>query len=93
MEKVYCKKCKHVRKICVGYAETVEYHCFHEVCFEDRDKDTPFGKGIDNKGDYTSKRIADMYQLNNCNNCQHFELKVNIVKRIAIGIKNMCKGK
>jgi hypothetical protein len=87
MEKVYCKECRHVSKIDVGYAGTPEHHCFHDVCFENIDKDTPFSKGRDYRGECTSRRVSDFHQLNESNNCEYFELRVNIFKRIANSIK------
>lgn len=87
MEKVYCKKCRHVYKIEVGYSETEEYHCFHSKCFKNSDKDTPFSQGKDNKGNYTSERITNMDKLNANNNCEYFEERINIFKRIASVIK------
>jgi len=77
MEKVYCKKCKHVCKITVGYAETTEYHCFHDACFKNINKDTPFSKGRDHKGITTTERVSNMHKLNANNDCEYYEERIN----------------
>lgn len=87
MEKVYCKECEFTRKMCVGYCSCTEYHCFHSTCFTDRDKDTPFSKGRDHKGGYTTKRVSNMDKLNKNNDCQYFREKIGIFKMIAIRYK------
>lgn len=87
MAKVYCKGCRHICKICVGYAESTEYHCFHDVCFKDEKKDTSFSKGVNYKGDCTVKRITDGDTLNADNNCQYFEDKYGFLDTIVRLIK------